>query len=95
MAYYNLNKDKTIILDASPVELGAILTQNDRPIANVSHALSKAESNYSQIVREALAIVWGIEHFHLYFYGEQFKVTTDNKLLVTIFNNGNTKSTAH
>ena len=94
MAYYDPNKETNLIVDASPVGLGAILTQNDRPIAYASRSLSKAESNYSQIDREALAIVWGIEHFHLYLYGAQFNVTTDHKPLVTIFNNGNTKSTA-
>ena len=42
---------------------------------------------YSQIEREALAIVWGCERFHLYLYGSQFELRSDHKPLELIFNN--------
>ena len=34
-----------------------------------------------------LAVVWGVEHFHLYVYGAQFSVITDHKPLIGIFKN--------
>ena len=34
-----------------------------------------------------LAVVWGVEHFHLYVYGAQFSVITDHEPLLGIFKN--------
>ena len=59
----------------------------------VVHSLT-AKAVYSQTQREVLAVVWGIEHFHLYLYGSLFQVITDHKLLETVFNNPTCKATA-
>ncbi|KAL5256343.1 hypothetical protein ACHWQZ_G011539 [Mnemiopsis leidyi] len=48
--------------------------------------MTSAEKNYSQIDKEATAIVWAIKRFHLYLYGRKFKLVTDNQPLVHIFN---------
>jgi hypothetical protein len=32
-----------------------------------------------------LAVVWGVEHFHLYVYGSHFQIITDHKPLLGIF----------
>lgn len=32
-----------------------------------------------------LAVVWAAEHFHLYVYGAQFTIITDQKPLIGIF----------
>uniref|UniRef100_A0A131YFM9 Poly protein like family protein n=1 Tax=Rhipicephalus appendiculatus TaxID=34631 RepID=A0A131YFM9_RHIAP len=34
-----------------------------------------------------LAVVWGIEHFHIYLYGTMFLLLTDHKPLVSILGN--------
>ncbi|KAK3728358.1 hypothetical protein QZH41_011397, partial [Actinostola sp. cb2023] len=73
LAYFDISKSTEIAVDASPVGLGAILTQKDENghshvIAYGSRSLTKTEQNYSQTEREALAIVWGCEHYHLYCY---------------------------
>ena len=47
----------TIITDASPSGIGAILEQAGRPVIDVSRRLSKAEQGYSQTYREALAVL--------------------------------------
>ena len=93
MAYFDPAKHSTILVDASPVGLGAILSQrdpsngaDDRIIAYASRALTSVEQRYSQTEREALAIVWACEHFHLYLYGSHFTVITDHKPLELIFN---------
>ena len=87
-----MSKSTEIIVDASPVGLGAILTQKDENgdshvIAYGSRSLTKTEQNYSQTECEALAVVWGCEHYHLYCYGEPLTVYTDHKPLVSIFSN--------
>ena len=52
-----------------------------------SKALNETEKRYSQTDREALACVWGCEHFHLYLYGKSFTLITDHRPLESIFNN--------
>ncbi|KAL5250031.1 hypothetical protein ACHWQZ_G015941 [Mnemiopsis leidyi] len=87
---YDPGKPLKLDTDASSVGLGAVLSQQDkdgreRPIEFISRRLSKAERNYSQIDREALAIIWAIKKFHIYLYGTKFKLVTDHKALVFIF----------
>ena len=80
-------------MDASPVGIAAILTQSSddsmHTIAYASRALSTVESRYSQTEREALAVVWACEHFHIYIYGRPVTVYTDHKPLVSNFGNPN------
>ena len=74
-----------LITDASPVGLGAVLTQDqigeDRVIWNASRSLSEVEKRYSQTEREALGVVWACERFHMYLYGIDFELLTDHKPL--------------
>ena len=63
MAYYDPQKKSEIIVDASPVGLGAICVQNGRVVSYASKALTDTESRYNQTEREALAVVWGCEHY--------------------------------
>ena len=63
-------------------------------VAYASRSLTDCESRYSQTEREALALIWGIEHFHLYLHGSSFCIITDHKPLETIFNNPTCKATA-
>ena len=99
MKYFNPSFRTELIVDASPVGLGAFLTQvtahgGTNIIAYASRSLTDCESRYSQTEKEALAVVWGIEHFHLYLYGSSFQVIADHKPLETIFNNPTCKATA-
>lgn len=48
-------------------------------IAYASRPLTNVETRYSQTEKEALAIVWSVEHFHLYLYGNPFTLITDRK----------------
>ena len=71
VSYFNPKAKTELVVDAGPFGLGAILTQTgkgDAPkvVAYASRALTDTESRYSQTEREALAIVWACEYFHLY-----------------------------
>ena len=44
-----------------------------------------SEKKYSQIDKEALAIVWAVKENNLYLHGKKFTLITDHKPLVTIF----------
>ena len=63
-------------------------------VAYASHSLSDTEQRYSQTEREALAVVWACEHFHLYVYGKPVEVYTDHKALVAIYENPKSKPPA-
>ena len=94
MTYFNPSLHTQVIVDASPVGLGAILVQEGKIISYASRALSGVEKRYSQTEKEALAIVWGCEHFHLYLFGSDFTLITDHKPLEIIFNNGKSRPPA-
>ena len=78
-----------MIVDASPVGLGAVLIQNQdgegRVISYASRSLSDTEKRYSQTEKEALAVVWGCERFHIYLYGLEFTMISDHKSLEVIY----------
>ena len=73
-AYFDPDKPTEINVDASPVGLGAILAQTNSTtgdkhvVAYASRSLTAVEQRYSQTEREALAVVWGCEYYHLYIY---------------------------
>ena len=55
---YSLKKEATVNTDASEKTIGGVLLQEGHPVIYVSRKLIPAEQNYSNIEREALAIVF-------------------------------------
>ena len=51
----------------------------------ILNTLTPTQSNYSNIERESLALIHGIQHVHTYLYGKRFKAITDHKPLETIW----------
>jgi len=66
--------------DASCTGIFAILLQEDEltkhPVAFASKKLLPREQNYFTIEREALAIVWGVQKFQKYLYGQHYYLET-------------------
>lgn len=85
LAYFDMNKEITLSVDASKDGLGAVVLQENRPVAYGSRALTETEKTYSQIDKESLAVLYGCTKFHQYVYGQKVVVETDHKPLVSIF----------
>ena len=65
--------------------LGATLLQSKGPVEYRSKLLSETERRYSNIEREMLSIVYGLEKFHYCAYGRHVTIETDHKPLESIF----------
>ena len=55
-----------------------------RPIVFASKSLSGTERRHSNIEREALHILHGLEMFHHYFFAREVSIITVNKMLVAM-----------
>ena len=82
---FQTNRRSEVIVDASETTIGAVLEQDSHPVVCISRRLSKAEVNYSQTQREALAVVWAVRRLHKYLFGSNFLLVTDHKALKYIF----------
>ena len=75
----------SLSVDASSKGLGAVILQNNQPVAYASKALTESQQNYAQIEKEMLAIVFGCERFHDFLYGQNVvTVGSDHKPLEAI-----------
>lgn len=84
LAYFDPGKQLEIQSDASGQGLGAALLQEGRPIAYHSRALRDAETRYSTIEKEMLALVVALEKWHQFTYGRKIIAFSDHKPLQAI-----------
>jgi len=61
------------------------LSQDDHPVMYLSRKLTEAERRYSNIEREALAIVWATVRARHFLLGKKFMLRSDHKPLEYIF----------
>ena len=89
LAHYDSTLPLKLAADALAYGIGAVISHSlpdgtEHPIAFASRTLSASERNYSQVEKEALALIFGVKRFHTYVYGRQFTLITDHKPLTTI-----------
>ena len=63
LKYFGPQKEVTLSVDASSKVIGAVLFQEDQPVAYASKSLTTSQRNYAQIEKEILAIVFGSPSF--------------------------------
>ncbi|KAL5510825.1 hypothetical protein EMCRGX_G006431 [Ephydatia muelleri] len=90
LAHFDLSLPIGISCDASEVGVGAVLFHRysdggECPIANASKTLTTTQQGYSQIQKEALAIVFSLRKFHQFLYGRPFILITDHIPLLALF----------
>lgn len=84
LRYFNCNQPITIQCDASSTGLGSVLLQDGKPVAFASRTLTPAETNYAQIEKETLAILFSCMRFEQYIIGRTVIVQSDHKPLQSI-----------
>ena len=100
LKYFDANLPIYIETDAKKKGIGVVLMQPDpnvqntskttvpnnlRPVYYASRTLMTSDSNYSNIEREMLDMVFSVLHFEHFTYGCQVTVITDHKPLITLF----------
>jgi hypothetical protein len=75
---------KTFVLetDASQTGIGAVLMQQDHPVAFLSKALGPRNQTLSVYEKECMAILLAIEKWRAYMQHREFIIRTDHKILL-------------
>ncbi len=81
LAYPDFGKTFVIHTDASHTQLGAVISQDDKPIAFYSRKLKPEQTRYTTTERELLSIVETLKEFRNILLGHKIVVHTDHKNL--------------
>ena len=84
LAFYDPSVPLTLKVYASIKGLGAALKQNIKPVTFASKALTQTQAGCSNVEREALGLVNGVQRYHHYLNAKHFTTITDYKPLVDI-----------
>lgn len=90
LVHYDPNLPLIVAADASQNGIGGVLLQkfedgSMKAVQHFSRSLTPTERKYSQIEKEALALVSAVKKFHKFIYGRKFTLNTDHKPLISIF----------
>ncbi|GFR83810.1 transposon Ty3-I Gag-Pol polyprotein [Elysia marginata] len=85
LQYFDVNTPVEVHCDASSTGLGAVLVQDNKPVAYSSRSLTDTVTRYAQLEKEILAVVHACKKFHCFIFGKEVTVFTDHKPLEQIF----------
>ena len=80
--YPDWSKPFDLHTDASDYQLGAVISQEGKPIAFFSRKLNKAQQNYTTTEKELLSIVECVKEFRNILFGYPIRVYSDHRNLV-------------
>ena len=80
----------SVVADASSHVVGAVTShifadRSEKAIMHAARSLTPANSNYSQVEKEAFALIFAVNKFHKMLFGRCFTLLKDHKLLLSIF----------
>ncbi|XP_048251449.1 uncharacterized protein LOC125379241 [Haliotis rufescens] len=86
LVFPDFNKPFILYTDSSSFAIGFVLGQKDsegreRVVAYGGKSLNKTQRQYHITLKECLALVTGVKHFHLYLAPNKFQVITDHAAL--------------
>jgi hypothetical protein len=81
LALPDFSKQFVVETDASDIGLGAVLMQDDKPIAFLSKSLSANNKFLSIYEKEFLALIMAVERWRPYLQRQEFVIRTDHKNL--------------
>ena len=81
LTYPNFSQKFDIHTDASKTQLGAVISQNNKPIAFYSRKLNPAQTRYTTTERELLSIVETLKEYKNILLGQKIDVYTDHQNL--------------
>ncbi len=79
LVYPDYSQGFEIYTDGSKFQLGAVITQNNRPLAFFIRKLRLTQQKYSVTEQELLAIVETLKEFKGMLWGQTITVYTDHK----------------
>jgi hypothetical protein len=82
LAFPDFNKEFHVYTDASNYQLGAVIMQEDKPLAFYSRKMNKAQQRYTMGDQELLSIVETLKEFRNILLGQKLVVHTDHKNIV-------------
>ena len=82
LAYPDFDKPFHIYTDASDFQLGAVIMQENKPLAFYTRKLNAAQAKYPTGEQELLSIVETLKSFENILMGQRFIVHTDHLSLL-------------